>query len=170
MPIYEFYCADCHTVFNFLSRTINTTKRPDCPRCGRPKLERRVSRFAISKGQSKPPEPSQAMPDIDESRMEQAMEQLAGEAEGMDEDNPRQMARMMRKLYEGAGLPLNEKMEEAVRRLEAGEDPEKIEEAMGDFLDEEDPLLGGESGPAGGLRGLSRRLRKPEIDETLYDL
>jgi putative FmdB family regulatory protein len=171
MPIYEFYCGDCHTVYSFLSRTVNTTKRPDCPRCRRPKLERRVSRFAISKGQSKPPEADQAMPDLDEAKMEQAMEQLAGEAEGMDEDDPRQMARMMRKLYEGAGLPVSEKMEEAVRRLEAGEDPEKIEEEMGDFLDEEDPLLGGAGGAAGGgLRGLSRKLRPPNVDETLYDL
>lgn len=172
MPIYEFYCGDCHTVFSFLSRTVNTTKRPDCPRCGRPKLERRVSRFAISKGQMKPSEPDQPMPDLDESKMEQVMEQLAGEAEGMNEDDPRQMARMMRKLYEGTGLPLNEKMEEAVRRLEAGEDPEKIEEEMGDFLDEEDPLLGGGEGSAGagGLRGLSRKLRPPNVDETLYDM
>ncbi len=174
MPIYEFYCADCHTVYNFLSRSINTTKRPDCPRCGRPKLERRVSRFAISKGQSKPPESDQPLPDLDESKMEQAMEQLASEAEGIDEDNPRQMARMMRKRYEGAGLQLNEKMEEAVRRLEAGDDPEKIEEEMGDFLDAEDPLLGGAgstgSGGTGGLRGLSRKLRPPSVDETLYDL
>jgi hypothetical protein len=130
-----------------------------------------VSRFAISKGQSKPPEADQSMPDLDEAKMEQAMEQLAGEAEGMDEDDPRQMARMMRKLYEGAGLPVSEKMEEAVRRLEAGEDPEKIEEEMGDFLDEEDPLLGGAGGAAGGgLRGLSRKLRPPNVDETLYDL
>ena len=170
MPIYEFYCADCHTIYNFLSRSINTTKRPDCPRCRRPKLERRVSRFAISKGQSKPPESDQGMPDLDESKMEQALEQLAGEAEGMDEDNPRQMARMMRKLYEGAGLHLSDKMEEAVRRLESGEDPEKIEEEMGDFLDEEDPLMGGPGGGEGGLRGLSRKLRPAHVDETLYDL
>ena len=167
MPIYEFYCDDCHTVFSFLSRTFNTTKRPECPRCGRPKLERRVSRFAISKGQSQAPESDGLPPGLDESKIEQAMEQLAGEAEGIDESDPRQMARMMRKLYEGAGLHMGEKIEEAARRLEAGEDPEKIEEEMGDFLDEEDPLLGG---GGGGLRGLSRKLRPPQVDETLYDL
>jgi len=171
MPIYEFYCVDCHTVYSFLSRTVNTTKRPDCPRCGRPKLERRVSRFAISKGQTKPPESDAAMPDVDEDRLEQAMEQLASEAEGMDEDDPRQMARIMRKLCESAGLPLNEKMEEAVRRLEAGEDPEKIEEEMGDvFDDEEDPFFGEPGSGGGSLRGLTRRLRPPHVDETIYDM
>jgi putative FmdB family regulatory protein len=170
MPIYEFYCGDCHTVFSSLSRTVDTTKRPDCPRCGRPKLERRVSRFAISKGRSETPASDQPLPDVDESKMEQVMEQLAGEAEGIDENDPRQMARMMRRLYEGAGLHLSDRMEEAVRRLEAGEDPDKLEEEMGDFLDEEDPLLGGASAGGGGLRGLSKRLRPPQVDETLYDL
>ena len=27
MPIYEFYCPDCNTLFNFFSRTINTSKK-----------------------------------------------------------------------------------------------------------------------------------------------
>ncbi len=50
MPVYEFYCADCHTVYNFFSQSVNTAKRPTCPKCGRPELERRASLFAISKG------------------------------------------------------------------------------------------------------------------------
>ncbi|MGD2029649.1 MAG: zinc ribbon domain-containing protein, partial [Desulfobacterales bacterium] len=33
MPIYEFYCRDCNTIFNFFSKTINTTKKPKCPKC-----------------------------------------------------------------------------------------------------------------------------------------
>jgi putative FmdB family regulatory protein len=166
VPIYEFYCGDCHRIFNFLSRTIDTSKRPACPRCGRPELERRVSRFAISRGQSKPPETDMPGPDVDEAAMERAMESLAGEAEGMDEDDPRQMARVMRKLYETSGMKLGDRMEEAMRRLESGEDPEKIEEEMGDLLDEDAPL----AEESGGLRGLARKLKPPAVDETLYDL
>ena len=49
MPIYEFYCADCHTIFNFLARKTSSVV-PGCPRCDRRRLERRVSAFAISKG------------------------------------------------------------------------------------------------------------------------
>jgi putative FmdB family regulatory protein len=167
MPIYEFYCADCHRVFNFLSRTIDTTKRPSCPRCDRPELERRISRFAISRGQSKPPEAEPAPADVDEAAMERVMEEMAQEADSMDEDDPRQMARMLRKLYDTSGMKLGDGMEEAMRRLEAGEDPEKIEEQMGDLLNEEDPLAGESSG---GLKGLSRKLRPPSVDETIYDL
>ena len=87
----------------------------------------------------------------------------------MDDEDPRQAARMMRKLYESTGMKLGDKMEEAIRRMESGEDPDKIEEEMGDFLDEEDPLFGGEPTSA-KLKGLSKKFRPPQVDETLYEL
>jgi putative FmdB family regulatory protein len=171
MPIYEFYCPDCHVIFNFFSRTLNTTKRPDCPHCRRARLDRRFSRFAISKGRREPEAGGEegGGPDIDESRMDEIMEGLARETEGIDEDNPRQMAKVMRKLYEASGLPLGGRMEEAIRRMEAGEDPDKLEEELGDFLDEEPiPGEGQQGNPL--LRGLARKLRAPAVDDTLYDL
>ena len=167
MPIYEFYCAKCHAVFNFLSRTSNTSKRPACPRCRRPDLERQVSRFAISKGRSEEPSPAGDMPDLDEDKMERVMAELERESAGLDEDNPQQMARVMRRLFESSGLPLGGRMEEAFRRMESGEDPDEIEQEMGDLLDGEEPLPG-ETG--GKLRRLVRKLKPPEVDETLYEL
>lgn len=173
MPIYEFYCSDCHTVFNFFARTPNTTKRPTCPRCGRPRLERKLSRFAISKGRRESDAADDPLADLDDARMERVMAEMAQEFDGASEDDPRQMARMMRKLHDATGLPLSAGMEEAIRRMEAGEDPDRIEEEMGDLLDE-DPLLGeggaspGETGAS--LRRLSRKLKPPDVDDTLYDL
>ncbi|MHC4431712.1 MAG: FmdB family zinc ribbon protein [Planctomycetota bacterium] len=170
MPIYEFYCADCHRIYNFLARRPNVTKRPGCPRCSRPKLERKISRFAISKGV---PESSESLDGmdlpagLDEAKMERVLAEMANEAENVNEDDPRQMARMMRKLYDGTGLPMGHGMEEAMRRMEAGEDPDTIEAEMGDLLDNEDMLFGpGKT----GLKGMTRRLRPPEVDEKLYDL
>lgn len=168
MPIYEFYCSDCHTVFNFLSRSVNTTKRPACPKCGKARLARKVSSFAISKGRTETEGDDEGLPDFDERKMEQAMAAIAQEAEGMSEEDPRQMARLMRKIYDSTGLQLGEGIEEAIRRMEAGEDPEKIEEELGDVMETEDPLLG-----AGGKklsRALRRRLRPPSVDDTLYEL
>lgn len=169
MPIYEFYCPDCHRIYTFLSRTVNTTKRPSCPRCGRVNLERKVSLFAISKGRTEP-QGEDDLPDVDETRMERAFAALAQEAESLDEDNPRQVARMMRKLYDSTGLPLTDGLEEAIRRMEAGEDPDKIEEEMGDVLEEEDPFGAGASGGGGRLRKLRKRLQPPAREETLYEL
>lgn len=172
MPIYEFYCRDCHTVFNFFARRVNVAARPSCPRCGRPKLEREISRFAVARGAREPardaPGTDDLPPGMDEAKMEQVMEELGREAESLDEDDPRQAAQLMRKLHERAGMPLSGKMEEAIRRMEAGEDPDQIEQEMGDLWDEDEPLLGAESG--GRLRGLAKKLRPPAVDQTLYDL
>ncbi len=163
MPVYEFYCADCHTVYNFFSQSVNTDKRPTCPKCGRPELERRASLFAISKGLK---ENAGGMPEVDEARLEQALASMAGEFEGMNEDDPRAAARMMRKLFGASGLKLGPGMEEALQRMEAGEDPESIEAEMGDVLEHEDPLTD-QSGT--NLKAL-RRLLPPRIDETWYPL
>ncbi|NIP32606.1 zinc ribbon domain-containing protein, partial [Candidatus Saccharibacteria bacterium] len=47
MPIYEFLCKDCNTIFNFFSRRVNTDKVPGCPQCGR-KLQKLLSSFATT--------------------------------------------------------------------------------------------------------------------------
>ncbi|BCR03434.1 cytochrome c [Desulfuromonas versatilis] len=162
MPVYEFYCGDCHTIFNFISSRVNTEKRPACPKCGLPELERQVSLFAIFKGRSE--EPVEGMPDLDEAQMERAMMALAGEMGSLDEEDPRQMARFMRRFSEVTGMNLGEGMEEAMRRLEAGEDPEAIEEQLGDVFDAENPF-GKE-----GIKGLRRKYAPPAHDDTLYRL
>ncbi|MDZ7618648.1 MAG: zinc ribbon domain-containing protein [Patescibacteria group bacterium] len=170
MPIYEFYCPTCHVIFNFFARRADTAVRPACPRCQRPNLDRKMSRFAISKGR---PEPGEGGDDpfsgMDEAAMEATMTELAREADGMNEDDPRQMARMMRNLFEKTGMQPGQGMEEALRRLEAGEDPDQLEADMGDMLDDDaSPFAGPES--QRGMRGLARKLRPPAVDETLYDL
>lgn len=166
MPIYEFYCARCHRIFNFLSRSVNTDKAPDCPRCGLQRITRRASPFAISKGRKEAEGGGEPPPDFDEGKLMQAMEALGPEAENLDEEDPRQAAHVMRRLFEASGLPVGAGMEEALRRMEAGEDPEKVEQELGDAL-EEDPFSGGDAKRT--LSGLRRRL-PPTVDSTLYEL
>jgi len=163
MPIYEFYCEDCHTIFNFFSRTVNTRKTPACPRCQK-KLSRQVSQFAFT-GKAKETSDMDDLP-IDESKMEQAMNMLAREAEGMDEEDPRQAANLMRKLSDMTGLKLGPGMDEALQRMEKGEDPEQLEAEMGDLLENEDPFILPEK--KGGFP--QKKTREPFKDETLYDL
>lgn len=163
MPIYEFYCEPCHTIFNFLSNKVDTEKVPACPRCGNPRLIRKVSLPAIISGGLEKKEDGENLPSIDEIKMENAMHMLAQEAEHINEDDPRQAANLMRKLSEVAGVSLGPGMEEALHRLEKGEDPEKIEDELGDLLEEEPFLLEKKSGAAS-------KKHKPEVDETLYEL
>ncbi|MDZ7761847.1 MAG: zinc ribbon domain-containing protein [Desulfovermiculus sp.] len=160
MPIYEFYCSDCHTIFNFFTPRVNTSARPDCPQCGRSGLERRASLFSISK--NRPDQDQDDMPDIDESKMEQAMQMMSREAEGIDEDDPRQAAQLMKRLCSVTGLEMGPGMQEAMRRLEAGEDPDQVEADMGDVLENDELFTMARRG--------GRLKHQPKVDETIYDL
>jgi putative FmdB family regulatory protein len=163
MPIYEFYCEDCNTLFNFFSKTINTSKQPQCPRCKVRTLTRRLSAFAVT-GRAKEADDMDDLP-VDESKMERAMQMLAGEAEKINEDDPKQAADLMRKLTQMTGLSLGAGMEEALRRMENGEDPDQIEAEMGDILENEDPFQ-----LTSQKSALGARRPAPIKDETLYDL
>ena len=163
MPIYEFFCQDCNTVFNFISKRINTDTVPDCPKCGR-QLKKMLSSFATI-GKAREPGDEDLPPGFDESKMEKALGELAREAEKMNEEDPRAMAGLMRKFSEKTGLALNENMEKALSRLEAGEAPDQIEKEMGDVFEGEDTL------PFEFRQARKGSRPKPPIhDETLYEM
>ena len=169
MPVYEYYCGECHVIYNFRAG-FDSSKKPKCPDCGSGKLKKQISMFAISKGRGED-DGADEFPNIDEAAMEKAMMSLESEASGLDEENPKAMAKFMRKLYESTGLKLGGGMEEAIRRMESGEDPDKIEAEMGDVLDDEDMLFaGGPSGSKLNLKEVRKKLVPPRVDETLYDL
>jgi len=103
---------------------------------------------------------------FDESKLESAIQMLGSEADKINEDDPRQAANLMRKLTNMTGIELGHGMEEALTRMEKGEDPEKIEAEMGDILEGEEPfLLPDKKGKAAKSRHI-----KPLRDDTLYDL
>lgn len=162
MPIYEFYCQNCHMIFNFFSSTVNTEKRPLCPKCKKKRLTRQMSTFSTLRGRGE--EEDMPLPDMDESKMTEAMNLLAREAEHVDENDPRQAANLMRKLTDMTGLDLGPGMEEALRRMQNGEDPEQIEAEMGDLLEEEEPLTPKEKSSR------TPKKRPPGVDDKLYYL
>jgi len=164
MPIYEFACPKCRVVFNFLSKRINPDHLPTCPKCGNKKMVKQMSRFAMSRSLKEPSAATEGdnggepMPDMDDPRVMRAMSELERDMEHMDENNPRHMAHMMKKMKDimpPGTVP--KELDVAIKRLEAGEDPEKIEEDMGDILGD---MMGEEGGAGGG--GYTR-------DAGLYD-
>lgn len=165
MPIYEFYCRKCNTIYNFFSKSVNTEKVPKCPKCRNVSLKRKVSLFSAITGQRKGDgDAEDGMPPIDESKMEKAMAMLASEAGKVNDDDPRQAAKLMRKLSEATGLRMGPGMEEALGRMERGEDPDRIEQEMGDLLEGEDPFILEQKSSS------SAKKPKPKVDDTLYDL
>jgi putative FmdB family regulatory protein len=164
MPTYEYLCPHCNRIFNFLVKSPATARRATCPQCGSEDMKKMISGFAVTGAKRKsgreasgPAGEGGGADPLDDPRLEHEMMKLMSEADGMDENDPRQLGRLMRRMSELSGEPVEPEMEEAMRRLEAGEDPEKIEQALGELLDGED---GG--GPGGAA--------PPSRDGGLYEL
>jgi putative FmdB family regulatory protein len=166
MPIYEFACPKCRKIFSFLSKRLNPGRLPVCPQCGNKRMSKQISRFAMTRRLAEPAAPGQPgsdegpMPDLDDPRVARAMAEMERDMEHVDENNPKHMARMMRRMKDlmpPGSVP--KELDAAIKRLEAGEDPEKIEADMGDLLGD---FMGGEDGAAAGGGGYSH-------DSGLYD-
>ncbi len=169
MPLYEFYCEPCHTVFTFRSPRVDTVTLPPCPACGK-KLRREVSSFAhIVRGHAQ--ETATAGEDATD-RMDRVLSQMGERMQALEDDeaDPREAVKVMRELASAGGLHFNKEVQEAMARIEAGEDPEKIDEEFSEVFDTENPFADGdeEAGKAGA--GLLRRLRGPKRDPKWYDL
>jgi putative FmdB family regulatory protein len=172
MPIYEFTCCPCNTVFSFLSRRPGVPRPPACPSCGGA-LSRAVSPFAClgdSKRNANGADGDDPLASVDETRMARAMEVLSGgmgAAEEADAD-PRESARLLHKFSELTGMTFKPAVREALARIASGADPEQVEAEFGDAFNAENPLAC-ETG--GSLRDILRgRPCEPRRDPKLYDL
>ncbi|MDY7040049.1 MAG: zinc ribbon domain-containing protein [Chloroflexota bacterium] len=116
MPIYEYRCQDCRRRVSVFWRTFTEVKgnTPQCPHCGGGNLTRLISRVAVVRSE------------------ESHLESLADPSSlaGLDENDPKSIARWMRKMSNEMGEDLGAEFDEVVDRLEAGESPEDIEAAM----------------------------------------
>ena len=174
MPIYEFYCEPCHTIFNFLSKRVNTTATPPCPTCAQ-KLSRQISSFAHLRGGSDSANGGgdDGTPQVDEARMEQAMAAMGSEIEDLGDDtDPREAATLMRRFAQTSGMKFTDTVEEALNRMASGEDPEAVDAEFGEVLESANPFAADTDGGAAKADQFKRLLRAsgPRRDPKLYDL
>jgi putative FmdB family regulatory protein len=128
MPFYEYKCQNCRKrVSIFLTYAEYETKSPTCPSCGSESLARVISKVRVAKSE--------------ETRLDSLADPSAWS--GMDENDPKSMARVMRRMSGEMGEEMGPEFNEAVDRLEAGENPEEIEKTM--------PGLGGLEDSMDGL-------------------
>ena len=116
MPIYEYHCHDCRRRVSVLVLAPSTAPAPRCPRCGSEALTRLMSRFATVKSE------------------EDRLESIADPSKfgDLDEDDPRSVARFMKKMGQEIGEDIGEDFDEAVDEAmeEAGaEGPEAADGA-----------------------------------------
>jgi putative FmdB family regulatory protein len=116
MPLYEYRCKGCRRRVTLL-RSYSDTSTPLCPECGSDALFRLISRVTVVRSE--------------ESRLESLADPSS--LAGLDENDPRSVARWMRKMSAEMGEDMGPEFDEMVDRLEAGESPEDVEESMGDL-------------------------------------
>jgi len=119
MPIYEYTCNDCQRRVSVFWRSYSDSEvnPPRCPSCQGANLVRLISRVAVLRSE--------------ESRLD-AMADPASLA-GLDENDPRSMARWMRSMGSEMGEELGPEFDEVVDRLESGQSPDDIEQSMPDL-------------------------------------
>ncbi|HET8944606.1 MAG TPA: zinc ribbon domain-containing protein [Dehalococcoidia bacterium] len=107
MPIYEFRCSACRKRTSVFVRTMTAAVSPTCEHCGSSEMSRLFSRVAVLRSGD------DMGSGIDESSL--------GD---VDENDPRSVARWVRKMSRDMGEPLDAEMEADLERLEAGEMPD----------------------------------------------
>jgi putative FmdB family regulatory protein len=117
MPIYEYRCRDCGRKSTFITLSVSEKLEPKCERCGSVSLDKLVSRVAVLRSEG--------------SRMESLAD--PSKLGGLDESDPRSVARWMKKVGRETGEDLGEDFEREVD--EAAESGELGGEGMG----EDDP-------------------------------
>ncbi len=119
MPIYEYRCRRCHRRVAILLRSFSDveTVRPQCTHCGHDELDRLVSRVAVVKSE--------------DARLDALADNM--DFGDLDENDPRSIARWMKKMSSEVGEDMGDEFDEAIDRMEAGQSLEEIEEAMPDL-------------------------------------
>ncbi len=184
MPIYEYYCPTNNKIYQFYARTLAQGRTvPRCPDNPSLRLEKIVSRFAMTGGGKDKGGNPETGPDgadmgrppgdpAEDARMEAAMGAMEQEFSCVDENDPRAMGRMMRRMSELTGEKIDGEMEEVVRKLEEGADPESLEDQMGGPEGEEDGAGDGDAAAKYSPEPRSRpkaRRSPPMRDPKLYD-
>ncbi len=132
MPIYEYRCQSCKQKVSIFFRSFSAVDKEEarCPNCGSIDLKKLMPRIRRLRSSSSSVD-SSGGDDFDDSMFD-----------GLDENDPKSLGRMMRRLADETGEDMGPEFGEVINRLEKGEDPESIEKSM--------PELGDMMGDAGG--------------------
>ena len=127
MPNYTYSCLDCKKQFSvFMTYSEYDNRKIVCSYCKSENVQRRIGRIRIAHSE--------------ESRLENLADPSA--LEGL-EDDPRALGKMMRQMSTEMGEDMGSEFDEVIDRLESGQSPDEIEEAIPDLgSDMEPPGLG----------------------------
>jgi putative FmdB family regulatory protein len=115
MPIYEYRCADCRKKTTVVTLAVSAAVDPVCSHCGGRNLTKLVSRVAVRKSEG--------------SRLEGLADPSS--MGGLDESDPKSVARWMKRMGKEMGEEAGEGFEEEVDKAmeDVERDAERDEEA-----------------------------------------
>ena len=177
MPIYEFYSPDNHKIYSFYSRTIkNSDFFPLCPDGEKLEMRKMVSAFSVTgkgEGGDEVNDDSEVDPfsKLNDAQSSSVMKEMENAISGMDEENPdpRQMGSLMRKMCEMTGEKMDGVMEEVVRKLEEGANPEELEDSLGSAMEDADGNQDGIESSMDGALKKDKPSRYLTRDPKLYE-
>jgi putative FmdB family regulatory protein len=102
LPIYEYRCNACRKRTAVFVRKVSSPAAPTCELCGAADIERLFSRVAVLRG-------------------EDGLDMAESSLGDVDENDPRSVARWVRKMSRDMGEPLDAGMQSELDRMEAGE-------------------------------------------------
>ncbi len=105
MPIYEYRCGGCRRKGTVLTLRVSEAVDPVCEHCGSRDLTRLLSRFAMVRS--------------DDARLDDLTSDDA--LGGVDENDPKSMARWMKKMGGELGEDLGDDFDEMVDEIEDGD-------------------------------------------------
>jgi putative FmdB family regulatory protein len=112
MPIYEYRCLECGTKSTFVTLSVKASLDPKCRKCGGRRLVKLVSRVGILQSE------------------ENRLGSLADPSKlaGVDEDDPKSLARWMRRMGKEMGDEMGEDFDQSIDEvLEQSEEGEPDE-------------------------------------------
>ncbi len=105
MPIYEYRCQACAKRSSVFVRSMSVAVKAKCEHCGSARMSRLISRVVVPRSKS-------SLGDFDESMLA-----------GVDENDPRSMARFARRMRDEMGDDAGPEFDQAIEQMEQGQFP-----------------------------------------------
>lgn len=121
MPVYEFLCEDCKTVFNFYSSSIDTDTVPCCPRCTSGKMKRQFSVFSTQgKGE-----------EYSEKVLCKAFETLI---DSVEEEKAENLAGKLMQFAENSGVDFKQNVDDDIKKYIDGDQSEGLKTKLANYI------------------------------------
>jgi putative FmdB family regulatory protein len=106
MPIYEYRCQACSKRSSVFVRSMSAAVKAKCEHCGSARMSRLISRVTVPRSRG-------PMEGFDESMLA-----------GVDENDPRSMARFARRMRDEMGEDAGPEFDQAIEQMEHGQFPD----------------------------------------------